>query len=162
MFRLFGFFLPLLFGLTPSHTYHASITEMRYNGPQKQLEISVKVFTDDFEKALSQGQKTPVRLASLGPLASARTAEYLRRQFVVKTASGAPLGLQFLGMQAEKDAYWLYCKVMLPRTMAGLQIRQAMLLDVFPDQSNILNLEAGGKKQSVLFRAGHEQELVTW
>ncbi len=149
--------------LAPSHAYHASITEMRYNGPQKQLEISIKVFTDDFEKALSQGQKVPVRLATPGPLASARTAEYLRRQFVVKTASGGtPLGLQFLGMQAEKDAHWLYCKVALPRTMAGLQIRQAVLLDMFADQSNILNLEAGGKKQSVLFRAGHEQELVTW
>ena len=154
--------LSFLLLLAPSHAYHASITEMRYNGPQKQLEISVKVFTDDFEKALSRGQPAPVRLAAPGPLASVRVAAYLRQQFVIKTAAGAPLGLQFLGMQAEKDAHWLYCKVALPRTMAGLQIRNAVLLDVFPDQSNILNLDAGGKKQSVLFRAGHEQELVTW
>ena len=155
-------FLSFLLLFAPSHAYHASITEMRYNGPQKQLEISIKVFTDDFEKALSRGQKAPVRLSTPGPLPSVRTAEYLRRQLVIKTATGGALPFQFLGMQAEKDAYWLYCKVALPRTMAGLQIRNAVLLDVFPDQSNILNFEAGSKKQSVLFRAGHEQELVTW
>ncbi len=155
-------FLSFLLLFAPRHAYHASITEMRYNGPQKQLELSIKVFTDDFERALSRGQKAPVRLSTPGPLPSVRTAEYLRRQLVIKTATGGPLPFQFLGMQAEKDAYWLYCKVALPRTMAGLQIRNAVLLDVFPDQSNILNLEAGGKKQSVLFRAGHEQELVTW
>ena len=155
-------FLAFLLLLAPRHAYHASIAEMRYNGPQKQLEISLKVFTDDFEKALSRGQPAPVRLAAPGPLPSARAAAYLRQQFVVKTAAGAPLGLQFLGMQAEKDSHWLYCKVTLPRTMAGLQIRHAVLLDVFADQANILNLEAGGRKQSLLFRAGHEQELVTW
>ena len=158
-------FLSFLLLFAPRHAYHASITELRYNGPQKQLEISIKVFTDDFERALAQSARpgqAPLRLSTPGPMPSVRTAEYLRRQFVVKTATGGPLPFQFLGMQAEKDAYWLYGKVALPRTLAGLQIRNAVLLDVFPDQSNILNLEAGGKKQSVLFRAGHEQELVTW
>ena len=35
-----------------------------------------------------------------------------------------------------------------------------MMLDVFADQMNIVNIEANGQKQSALFRAGHEQELL--
>ena len=150
------------FRLAPSHAYHATITELRYNGAQKQLEFSIKVFTDDFEKALSKGQPKAISLSDPGPRPLILASEYVRRHLTVKTAPGRPLPLQVLGMQQEKDAYWLYCKSALPSTLAGIQLRQTMLLDVFPDQQNIVNLEADGKTQSALFRAGHEEELFTW
>ncbi|MFC7667859.1 DUF6702 family protein [Hymenobacter humi] len=40
---------------------------LRYNAAKKQLELSVKVFTDDFETALSQGQPAHVSLDAAGP-----------------------------------------------------------------------------------------------
>lgn len=162
------FFLVLVAGMLLAttaralHAYHATLTELRYNAAKKQLELSVKVFTDDFEKALSQGQPTPVSLAAPGPRALVLATAYLQRTLQVSTPAGAPLPLQVLGMQAEKDGYWFYCKVPLPGPLPAVQLRQAVLLDVFGDEVNIVNVEAGDKKQSVLFRAGHEQELLTW
>ncbi len=144
------------------HAYHSSLMELRYNAGKKQLEVSVKVFTDDFEKALSRGQATSVSLSEAGPRPLALTTAYLQRTLKFSTAAGAPLPLQVLGLQEEKDGYWLYCKVPLPGPMPGVQLRQAMLLDVFGDQMNIVNIEAGEKKQSVLFRDGHEQELLSF
>jgi hypothetical protein len=154
----------LLLALTAQalHAYHATLTELRYNAEQKQLELSIKVFTDDFEKTLSKGQAKSVSLAEVGPRPQILTSAYLAHTLQLKTAAGVALPLQYLGMQQEKDAYWLYCKVALPRTMAGVQIRQTMLLEAFADQTNIVNIEAGSKKLSALFRTGHEQELVTW
>ena len=154
-----------LAGAAPArHAYHSSITELRYNPAKQQLELSVKVFTDDFEKALSAGQPTPVSLSAPGPRPLALTAAYLQRTLQFKTAAGASLPLQVLGLQAEQDGHWIYCKVPLPGPgpLPGVQLRQALLLEVFGDQMNIVNIEAGGKKQSALFRAGHEQELLTW
>ena len=87
---------------------------------------------------------------------------YLRRTLQVSTVAGAPLQLQVLGMQAENDGYWFYCKVPLPGPLPAVKLRQAVLLDAFGDQMNIVNIEANGKKQSALFRAGHEQEVLTW
>ncbi|MBD2768263.1 hypothetical protein IC235_10200 [Hymenobacter sp. BT664] len=152
-----------LAGAAPArHAYHSTITELRYNPAKQQLELSVKVFTDDFEKALSAGQPAPVSLSSPGPRPLALTTAYLQRTLQFKTAAGAPLPLQVLGLQAEQDGYWIYGKVPLPSPLPSVQLRQAMLLDVFGDQMNIVNIESGGKKQSALFRAGHEQELITW
>ncbi|WP_201983588.1 DUF6702 family protein [Hymenobacter rubidus] len=151
-----------LAGAAPLHAYHSTITELRYNAAKKQLELSVKVFTDDFERALSQGQPAHVNLTDAGPRPLALATAYLVRTLQVSTPAGAPLPLQVLGMQAENDGYWFYCKVSLPGPMAGVKLRQAMLLDVFGDEMNIVNIEAGGKKQSALFRAGHEQEVLTW
>ena len=152
-----------LAGAAPAlHAYHSTITELRYNPAKKQLELSVKVFTDDFEKALSQGQPAHVNLTEAGPRPLVLASAYLRRTLQVSTVAGAPLQLQVLGMQAENDGYWFYCKVPLPGPLPAVKLRQAVLLDAFGDQMNIVNIEANGKKQSALFRAGHEQEVLTW
>jgi hypothetical protein len=161
-FAAFLLLLPLAGAVPALHAYHSTLMELRYNATKKQLEVSVKVFTDDFEKAISQGQPAHVNLSDTGPRPLVLTTAYLQRTLQFKTAAGAPLPLQVLVMQAEKDGYWLYCKVPLPGPMPSVQLRQGMLLDVFGDQMNIVNYEAGDKKQSALFRAGHEQELLTW
>ncbi|GAA4362432.1 hypothetical protein GCM10023185_30390 [Hymenobacter saemangeumensis] len=142
------------------HAYHATLTELRYNAEKKQLELAIKVFTDDFEKALSRGQATPVTLGEAGPRPFVLTSAYLQRTLQLKTLAGAPLPLQYLGMQAEKDGYWLYCKVAVPAPLSGLQLRNTLLLELFGDEVNIVNIEAGSKKQSALFRLGHEEEVV--
>ncbi len=150
-------------GAAPAlHAYHSTITELRYNPAKKQLELSVKVFTDDFEKALSQGQPAHINLTEAGPRPLVLASAYLRRTLQVSTVAGAPLQLQVLGMQAENDGYWFYCKVPLPGPLPAVKLRQAVLLDAFGDQMNIVNIDANGKKQSALFRAGHEQEVLTW
>ena len=152
-----------LAGAAPAlHAYHSTITELRYNAAKKQLELSVKVFTDDFEKALSQGQPTHVNLTEAGPRPLVLASAYLGRTLQVSTTAGVPLQLQVLGMQAENDGYWFYCKVPLPSPVSGVKLRQAALLDAFSDQMNIVNIEANGQKQSALFRAGHEQEVLSW
>ena len=159
----FALLLFPLAGAAPAlHAYHSTITELRYNAAKKQLELSVKVFTDDFEKALSQGQPAHVNLTDAGPRPLVLASAYLRRTLQISTTAGAPLQLQVLGMQAENDGYWFYCKVPLPGPVAGIKLRQALLLDAFSDQMNIVNIEANGAKQSALFRAGHEQEVLTW
>lgn len=153
----------VLAGAAPAlHAYHATITELRYNPAKKQLELAVKVFTDDFEQALSQGQPAHVNLTDAGPRPLALTTAYLQRTLQVSTVAGAPLPLQVLGLQAENDGYWVYCKVPLPGPLPAVKLRQAMLLEVFADEANIVNIDANGQKQSALFRAGHEQELIKW
>ena len=154
--------LPLAGAGPARHAYHSTLTELRYNAAKKQLELSVKVFTDDFERALSQGQPAHVNLTEAGPRPLVLASAYLRRTLQVSTVAGAPLQLQVLGMQAENDGYWFYCKVPLPGPLPAVKLRQAVLLDAFGDQMNIVNIDANGKKQSALFRAGHEQEVLTW
>ena len=147
--------LPLL---ALAHAYHASIAEMRYNPARRQVEISIKVFIDDLEKALSQGQPAAVHLDE--PRAQTLAAAYLQRNLRIGTKPGEALSLQFVGLQREQDAYWLHARVSLPagRPLTSLRLRHTLLLDLFPDQMNIVNLEVGGKKQSALFRAGNEEQ----
>ena len=49
-------------GLKGSHPFHVSVVEINHNATDKTLEITCKIFTDDFEKVLVQNYKTKVDL----------------------------------------------------------------------------------------------------
>jgi hypothetical protein len=166
MRRLLAFAGLLLLALTAAaHAYHASIMEARLNPKTRQLEVALKVFTDDLETALSAGQPRHLSLAEtpaaqLTPLISG----YLRRTVVIGTKPGEALPITYVGQQADKDAHWLYFSVPLPAgpPVQRLTLRHRLLLEQFRDQMNIVNLEAGGKKQSALFREGAEEQQLSW
>ena len=157
--------LPPLLALA-RHTYHSSILELRLNPAKQQVELSLKVFTDDLENALSKGR--PQHLSLQDPRALPLADAYLREHLALALPAAAgqpprplPLPVQFVGMQAEKDAYWLYAKAPLPRPATALLLRNTVLLDLFADQMNIVNAEGNFKKVSALFRAGHEEEVLS-
>jgi hypothetical protein len=147
------------------HTYHSSILELRINPQQQQVEIALKVFTDDLENALSKGRPQHLTLQDprVMPLADAYLRSHLELAlpYTSSRQPRLPLTLQFLGMQPEKDAYWLYAKAKLPRAASAVWLRNTVLLDMFSDQMNIVNAENGSAKASELFRAGHEQAVLT-
>lgn len=49
---ILGLFLMLSF-----HDFHTSLTEINYNSQSRSLELSVRVFTDDLELALTNFNK---------------------------------------------------------------------------------------------------------
>ncbi|HEX8350587.1 MAG TPA: DUF6702 family protein [Hymenobacter sp.] len=149
--------------LAAAHAYHASIMELHYNPTKQQLEVALKVFTDDFEKALSTGQPRSVSLEqSPKPQVTTLVTALLRRSILVGTKPGEALPMQFVGIQKETDAHWLYFTVKLSKPATTIYLRHKLLLDTFPDQMNIVNVEANGKKQSALFREGEEEQKLTW
>lgn len=155
--------LPTLGGTR--HAYHSTITELRLNAPAKQVELSIKVFTDDLEKAISPGQPKTVSLRE--PRALPLVAQYLHQHLLLSLPAAAragrqPLDVQLVGLQPDQEAYWVYAKAVLPRPTTELLVHQAMLLEQFPDQMNIVNAEGNGKKISELFRNGHEEQVLNF
>lgn len=147
-----------------AHAYHASIMDVQYNPKKQQLEVALKVFTDDFEKALSAGQPNSVTFDKLTPVQVAGlTKALLQRSVAFGTKQGETLPLRFVGIEKDKDAHWVYFSVkMPPRPATTIYLRHRLLLDTFQDQMNIVNLEGGGKKQSALFRAGNDEQKLSF
>lgn len=164
MRRLFLLLVGVLLSLAAwAHAYHASIMEVRYNTQKQQLEVALKVFTDDFEKALSVGQPKAVSFEQTPrPQVSQLTIELLRKSLTFGTKPGETLPVQFLGFEKDHEAHWLYLAVKMPKPTNTLLLRHKLLLETFADQMNIVNLDAGGKKQSALFRDGNEEQKLVF
>src|SRR5262245_41739176 len=98
----------LQFNPAPSdHTLHpifVSVTEIEHNAKDKTLEISCKIFTDDFEKVLRQQYNTHVDLLNPKEKAAMEkmVSEYVLKHLTVK-ADGKPVALQYLGYEQQEE-----------------------------------------------------------
>gem|GEM_PF-327342 len=138
-----------------AHDFHVSLTEVRHNPKEQTLEVSVRLFTDDLDKAivLSTGQSTGLFAGSETPATEGLISAYLSRNIGIEV-DGKPLKLQFLGKELQTDAVWCYLEVKEVRNASRIKVRNASLLEVFPDQTNMVNVHVGSQTRSVLLRKG--------
>ncbi len=134
------------------HDFHTSLTEMRVNAKEKTVEVTVRVFTDDIEKALTKannGQRVRLELKdNFGPLID----RYLKQNFVLTNGKGQRRPYQFLGKEFEADATWLYLEIPLTGPLTGFTLQNDVFFDLFDDQTNLVNVFYGGEeKRSFLF-----------
>ena len=162
-FLLLGLLAFPALAAAPRHAYHSSLMELKLAPGNQEVQISIKVFADDLEKALNNGRPAPIDLRT--PMAMPVIERYLHEHIkvtmpAVRHTPRLPQDVQFKGMQREKDVYWLYCKVPLIHATKELLLRNDLMLELYADQKNIVNAEGNEKKLSVLFRKGHEEEFL--
>jgi hypothetical protein len=152
----------LFFALfTARHDFHTSLTEMRVNAKDKTVEVTVRMFTDDLEAALTRANANQrVRLEAKDkndPLID----RYLKQHFVLLNAKGQRRAYQFLGKDFEADATWLYLEVPLAEPLPGTKLQNNVLFDLFDDQTNLVNVFYGGdEKRSFLFNQKSKEHLL--
>ncbi|GAB3502725.1 hypothetical protein GCM10027341_30910 [Spirosoma knui] len=149
-----------LFGGRPLtlHDFHASVTQMQYNQKNRVFEISIRIFTDDFEKALSEEYKTKVHLSSTpsadrssdknGPLIE----KYIRSHFAYVNAQKQTKPFDYVGHEVEADANWLYLEMPYAEPFKGGLLKQNVLMETFDDQVNMVNINYLGQKKTFVFR----------
>src|SRR4029077_6103274 len=94
------------------HPFHVSTTEINHNAADKTLEISCKLFVDDFESCLSKQYHTKADLSA----ASVKTAmdslvkKYLSAHLQIK-ADNKVVRISYLGFEKEDEAANVYFEV---------------------------------------------------
>jgi hypothetical protein len=122
-----------------AHPLHLSAAEADYNPTNQKLEISLKVFPDDFEAALTHRAKKRISLERTpGRELDALIQAYLQETFTVKSRDGTPRSLLWVGRELKDgDAHlWLYFEVPLPGGLEGARLAHLVLCDEFRDQLN--------------------------
>jgi hypothetical protein len=113
------------------------------------MEISVKIFTDDFEKTLSNINKIQVDLLHpKDPEATDKLVEdYIVRHLNI-FCDGKPQHLVFIGYEKENDAIWSYFEseeLNIPKSIA---ITNTLLYQFIDGQMNIMHVNIGSEKKS--------------
>lgn len=142
--------LAFLSGRPPvPHPFHVSVIEVTHNIPEKSLEISCKIFTDDFEKVLAKNYKAKVDLIN-PPNKSAMDSlvkKYLFSHLVIKV-NGKPVTLSYVGFENENEAVYGYIEVVNVPAVSKADISTNIMYDQFDDQMNILHVIVGGNRKS--------------
>ena len=150
----------VFFGLYPSeinlysakssrHPLHLTSTELNYNTKENTIEISCRIFTDDFEDGLARKfkVKTDLSAASKHKEMDALVQKYMaeRIQFA---ANGKLLTVNYLGFENDKEAVVVYMESVPVKGLRKLETTCTVLYDLFDDQTNIFHVMANGNRKS--------------
>jgi hypothetical protein len=150
--------LPQSFARSAAHDFHISKMLVAYAPDEQTLQVSAHLFIDDLELALREGGAPKLRLATENehPEAETYLQAYLRRELAF-IADGRELDYTVLGRELSDDlaALWVYIEVPLAQLPEELQIRNALLTDIYADQKNIVKYSgATGRSATLLMQRG--------
>lgn len=137
------------------HPFYFSVAEMKYDAEDGNLEVAVKMFTDDLEQALETRYQQPLHLglSNQHPDAEVYLALYLKEQLNLRSQN-RDLDQRYLGQEQEEDVTWCYVEIDLPKPPRTLWIRNALLTDQFEAQRNLVHVRIGDETESLLLQQG--------
>ncbi|RYY20453.1 MAG: hypothetical protein EOO04_20045 [Chitinophagaceae bacterium] len=135
---------------SPLHPIFVSVTEMNHNPKEKTLEISCKIFTDDFETVLAKANGSKIDLSNPKDTAvtSRQINDYISKHLII-TIDGRPAKMNLLGFEKELDAVWSYFEVsQVSAAPRNISVMNNLLYDNFKEQINLMHVTVGGKRKS--------------
>jgi hypothetical protein len=134
------------------HDFHTSITRMDYNAREKSFEVSLRVFTDDLESALSKENAGQKFVVVNNDKNDAFVERYVRKRFALLNAQKQKKAFNYVGKEQEADATWIYIEIPCRETPSGFAVQNEVMLDLFDDQTNLLNLNYLSQRKSFIFK----------
>ena len=149
----FGFFKQVLVGCCVSmlcivmapvqaHQQKLGVTTISHNPRSQNLEVVHRLYIHDAEhavKTLFSGDADILKQSTT----QKQFAQYVTERFGMYTSAHA-LPLTLVGYEVDGQFFYVYQETPMPSDLVELDIRHEVLLDVWPQQSNLVNLEGLG------------------
>lgn len=139
----------LIYLLPIFHPFYVSVTEITQDPKSKVLQISVRVFFDDLEKALDHQYKEKVNI--LKPADRKKVdlllADYIRKHLQLKV-NQQTLSFKYLGYEIEEDAAWCYFESPAIPAIKNIEVKNDLLFAEHESQSNMIHVTVKGKRKS--------------
>lgn len=132
------------------HPFYVSVTEFNHNQKESALEISCKLFADDFESTLKTQYKTVVDISNPKDTRQVEKLvyDYLQKHLMLKI-NGRPAITQFVGFEKENEAVWCYLQVNNVTQLKKLEVTNSLLYEMYDTQIGIMHAMAGGARKSI-------------
>ena len=145
------------------HPLYISVTQVSYNTQSENVEIAIKVFADDLEKAIKPlNNDKPLHLNTKQEIANTDVLiqNYLVKSFKIKI-NGKAANLKWVGKEYETDnATWCYFEVP-SRSIKTIAVHNTIFTEIYPKQNNIVQIQTTkGKRSLLLSKDNFEGTLV--
>jgi hypothetical protein len=142
--------------LLAAHPIHVSVTSLDVDLKKKEIVITQKMYTEDFALLFYHLFEKNVRPQagkdfSANELALINT--YISAAFILESGKNK-LPLEFMRKEQNEESIWLYYKCSLQSNKnKTLMLTDALLLDLFDDQTNLVIVSNGGREEGYTFNS---------
>lgn len=143
------------------HNHYIGLCLIDYKPKTQTIEMSQKLFTDDFERCLRQRFNKEL---FLNTEKERRESDSLLKVYISEhlefRSKGEALSFEYLGHEGNLDATWCYLEIAGVKNTEGLSIVNSLMTEVFPAQTHMIKWNNSLEKKSYVARKGElEVEL---
>lgn len=148
-YLILGCLAPINLSAEAFHPFHVSSTDINYNSKTNTLEVSCRLFTDDFELALAKAYQVKTDLTAE---ARHKAMDVLVKKYILVNLNfrtpQKTLALTYLGFEKDNEATIVYLESEAVPGLKRVETTNSVLYDQFDDQSNIMHFSGYGKRKS--------------
>ena len=140
--HVFSVLLASFLFFSAAHPLHVSVTEIKYDEKEKELEIMMRVFIDDLEKTIQKRLNQPeldIQEPGKGMTTDQLVSPYLLENFTVNL-DGKVQKIQYLGSEKEGEAFIFYILVSNVKKWKTIEVQNSIFQEIFEDQSNLVHV----------------------
>ena len=132
-----------------SHPLYISVLEIEHNKKEQQLEISCRIFTNDFEATLRKYHKEKIDLLSpkLHDQMGVLMDGYIQKHLSIITNSKKS-NLHFIGFEQADESVELYYEVTAISDVKSISVNDDILYDAQPKQMSLIHVTVNGERKS--------------
>ena len=134
-----------------AHPLHNSLMEVSQDVGRRSIEVSLRVFADDFTMAAKR--------SSTSDSAQALVA-YARASLTIADPSGKPIAMGFCGIKHVGEMIWICFRGSDTTGGEGLRVGSRVLFDHFSDQVNLVRVSYSGRAALLMFTPGDGDRIV--
>jgi hypothetical protein len=156
LYKWMAFFLPVFWGSLASdgqkelfHPVYVSVTSIEHNAKEQALEISCKIYTDDFEKTLRKHYNGKIDLLdeklkeSMGTVVN----DYIQKHLSLNTG-GKKITLRFIGFEQQEEGIASYFQASNIAAVKNINVFNDLLYDYHKQQMGIVHVTVNGNRKS--------------
>jgi hypothetical protein len=113
------------------------------------MEVSVRIFTDDFENVLKKNGNVKVDLTHPTDKAAVEQllSNYIQQKLQVKV-NGNPSVMKYIGYEIQKESTWAYFEIADVSIVKKVEVACNLLYEYQEQQMNIFHVKANGTEKS--------------
>jgi len=154
--------LPLM-AFSGFHKYYISVTEVDYIKDKQSVQITSRIFIDDFEKVLRERYNENVVLEGKEETKEVNKyiETYLRSKIRVRI-NDKDVNLIFIGKEYDIDIIQCYIEIQNVKQVNSIEISNEVLFDLFEDQQNMIKTKINSKQKSFLLNQNNKTAVLNF
>jgi len=143
------------------HKEYFSLTKIDHNEKEQTLQITMRLFANDMDLALSKQFDQAIELGTEKEIADADILleTYLNQKFVIQINQERAV-YQFIGKEFEKDAMYVYLEIKNITAIKEIEVSARMLQEEFPEQENIVKVNYKDVRRSLILTKQNDKGLL--
>ncbi len=140
-----------LFAFTSMHKYYISVTQIDYIEDKQSVQITSRIFIDDFERLLRERYDESITLAEDDEpaIVDFYIERYLSDKIKIKI-NNEDANFIFIGKEYDADIMRCYLEIEDVKKINTFEITNQVLFDLFEEQQNIVKTKINSKQKSFI------------